>query len=348
MRAAKRTARTPVKIDLHEELPAAERELLRQRRQPRWTSPMLAVLTDKRFADAEWSYERKLDGVRCLVFRRGKQVRLVSRNRKSMNRTYPELVEEIGRQPIDHFIADGEIVAFAGNRTSFQRLQQRIGIRDPQEARRRGVAVYLYLFDLLHLGDYDTTRLPQHRRKALLRKALRYSNRLRYTPHRRHTGLDYYRESCRKGREGVIVKRRDAPYRHGRSTDWLKFKCVNQQEFVIGGYTEPEGQRIGFGALHVGFYADGKLRYAGKVGTGYDRQTLRDLSRRLGRIERHSSPFADGDEIAAGQTHWVSPKLVAEIGFTEWTAEHRLRHPRFLGLREDKAPRKVRRETPGG
>lgn len=333
--------------DPFEVLSDEAREKLRKQKQPNWAAPMLATLTDDPFSDPSWIYERKLDGVRCLAFRSGKKTRLLSRNKKNQNDTYPELVDAIGKQKTEAFIVDGEIVAFEKGVTSFSRLQGRMQIKDCAKARRSNIAVYYYVFDILYLDGRDTTRLDLRDRKALLRRALRFKDPLRFTTHRNEKGVRFFDEACRKGWEGLIAKRADAPYVHKRSTDWLKFKCVNQQELVVGGYTDPQGERIGFGALLLGYYDDGDLRYAGKVGTGYDDETLKKLGERLSSIERKSSPFAD-EEISKKGVHWVTPKLVAEIGFTEWTADGRLRHPRYLGLRHDKKAEDVVRERPKG
>ena len=339
--AGERSSRASPFDRLSEEARAA----LRRRAQPRWTAPMLATLHDEPFSDPGWVFERKLDGVRCLAFRRGRTVRLLSRNRKRMNDTWPELAEALGRQACSDFVADGEIVAFEGSRTSFARLQGRVGLQDPDAARRRGIAVRLYLFDLLHLQGHDTTKLALTDRKSLLRAAFSFRDPIRFTPHRWERGEKLLDEACRKGWEGLIAKRADAPYRHGRSRDWRKLKCSNRQELVIGGYTDPKGSRIGFGALLVGYYEGGRLRYAGKVGTGYDDATLREFSARLRRLERERSPFADA--IRERGAHWTAPRLVAEVGFTEWTSDRKLRHPRFVGLRMDKRPKDVKRERPG-
>lgn len=321
-----------------------QRERLRSAAQPDWTSPMLATLTHDTFSDPEWLYERKLDGVRCLVFRKDDSLRLLSRNRKVMNDTYPELVEELRACSCRDFVADGEIVAFEGRQTSFSRLQQRIGIHDPERARRTGVAVHLYLFDLLHLEGRDLTRLALRDRKRLLKRAIDFEGHIRFTPHRVGEGEAWLEEACARGWEGLIAKRADSRYVHSRSRDWLKFKCGNRQELVIGGFTEPRGSRKGFGALLVGYYADGVLRYAGKVGTGYDDALLESLAARLRKIERDSCPFEP--EPREKQVHWVTPRLVGEVGFTEWTGEGKLRHPRFLGLRPDKGAKEVVREEP--
>ncbi|MGH7558411.1 MAG: non-homologous end-joining DNA ligase, partial [Gemmatimonadota bacterium] len=303
---------------------------LRKRKHPGWVEPMLATLTDEPFSDDGWIYERKLDGIRCLAFRNGDRVRLLSRNEKGQNATYPELVDAIAAQETCDFIADGEIVAFEGGVTSFSRLQGRMKIADAEKARRSGVAVYYYLFDLVHLNGRDTTRLPLRDRKSLLERAIRFEDPLRFSAHRNAEGEAYLEEACRKGWEGLIAKRADSTYVHRRSRDWLKLKCVARQEFVVGGWTEPRGSRVGLGALLVGTYDDGELRYAGKVGTGYDDETLRDLSERLSSMERKTPPFGDPIGISRKGVHWASPRLVAEVGFTEWTSDGKLRHPRFL------------------
>jgi bifunctional non-homologous end joining protein LigD len=323
-----------------------EREQVKKSGQPHWTAPMLATLTEKRFSDPEWIYERKLDGERALAFRQGGKVRLLTRNRKKIGDTYPELVDTLSEQTCDDFIVDGEIVAFHGSVTSFSRLQQRMQIKDPEEARASPVAVYYYLFDILHLDGHDLERMPLRSRKALLKKALTFKQRLRFTAHRNGEGERYFEQACEKGWEGVIAKRADSVYRHSRSTDWLKFKCAKGQELVIGGFTEPQGSRIGFGALLVGYYEGDSLRYAGKVGTGYDDDFLEEFRERLDKLIRETCPF--DEEVKEKEVTWVTPKLVGEFGFTEWTEDGRLRHPRFLGLRRDKAAKNVVREEPHG
>jgi DNA ligase D-like protein (predicted ligase) len=330
--------------DWLETLDADERDLVCEGPQPDWTTPMLATLTHEHFSDADWLFERKLDGERALIFKDGDKVELFTRNKKSINDTYPELVDALERQAAERFVADGEIVAFEGDVTSFARLQSRLQIKDPDEARASDVAVHLYLFDLLHLDGYALEDLPLRRRKALLRDAIDFADPIRFTPHRNENGEALLAEACAKGWEGLIAKRAAAPYRHGRSRDWLKFKCSHGQELVIGGFTEPKGSREGFGALLVGYYADDGLRYAGKVGTGFDDVLLRDLRRRLERMSRKTSPFAE--DVNEDGVTWLTPELVAEFGFTEWTRSGKLRHPRFLGLRRDKAAKDVRRESP--
>jgi bifunctional non-homologous end joining protein LigD len=327
-------------------LPADVRALARPAPQPRDTEPMKARLHDKPFSDPAWVFERKLDGVRGLAFRDGDTVRLLSRTGRDLARTYPELVDAFLAQTDDDFVVDGEIVAFQGHRTSFERLQGRMGITDPDRARRSGIPVYLYLFDILHVEGHDVTGLPLLARKSLLRKAVRFGDPLRFVPHRRgEAGEEAFREACRNGWEGLIAKRIDSTYVRTRSNDWLKVKCAAEQELVVGGWTAPKGTRERLGALLVGYYEDGRLRYAGKVGTGFNHQTLEDLGDRLEALERPTPPFDDGRLPRAAR--WAKPELVAQIGFTEWTRDGRLRHPRYLGLRDDKPASEVVRERPG-
>lgn len=323
-----------------------ERNKINASTMPAWTAPMQATLTEERFSSDDWLYERKLDGERCVVFRDGRGVQLLSRNRKRLNDSYPELAEALEQSSSLRFVADGEIVAFEGNVTSFARLQQRMRLHDEALARGSDVKVYLYLFDLLYLDGYELIGLPLRARKRLLRKALTFDDPLRFTPHRNGDGESYYREACEKGWEGLIAKRALSRYSHSRSKDWLKFKCVHQQELVIGGFTEPAGQRKGFGALLLGYYEGDRLHYAGKVGTGFDEDMLQDLSKKLRSREQTQCPFEERDEANRRGVHWTNPTLVAEIGFTEWTDDDRLRHPRFLGLRDDKSARSVVKETP--
>jgi len=323
-----------------------EKDALEETAFPDWTEPMLATLTDERFSDPDWIYERKLDGLRLLAFRHGAEVRLLTRNEKRRNDAFPELVEAIGGQDAERFVVDGEVVAFEGNVSSFSRLQPRMNLQNRDEALTSDVTVYYYLFDLLYLAGHDTTRLPLRRRKALLRRAIDFADPLRWTPHRNERGEAYLQEACHKGWEGLIAKRADGPYAHGRSRDWLKFKCAHGQELVVGGWTEPRGSRIGFGALLLGTYDGDELRYAGKVGTGFDDETLERLASRLAGLERKTPPFADRDGLPEEGVHWATPRLVAEVEFTEWTSDGKLRHPRFKGLRDDKDPADVVRERP--
>jgi bifunctional non-homologous end joining protein LigD len=306
---------------------------------------MKAILHDRPFSDPDWIYERKLDGERCLAYRTSQGIRLRSRTDKVLNNSYPELVEALERAPSPEFVVDGEIVAFSGNIPSFSRLQGRLGISDPERARRTGIAVYYYLFDILHLEGYDTTRLPVRPRKRLLRGAVDFHGHVRFLPHRNRDGEKLFVDACRRGLEGLIAKRAESHYASKRSTDWLKLKCSHEQELVIGGFTAPQGKRTDFGALLVGYYEEGELRYAGKVGTGFDQRTLSDLGEQMRKLERSDPPFADVHPIPKG-THWIEPRLVGQFAFSEWTRDGRLRHPRYLGLRDDKRPEEVVRERP--
>jgi DNA ligase D-like protein (predicted ligase) len=297
--------------------------------------PMKAVLTDERFSDPDWIFERKLDGIRCLAFKAGERVRLRSRNDLSLNGRFPEIVAALEADPVSDVVLDGEIVAFDGSQTSFARLQQRGA---------RPLPVYFYVFDVLRLAGDDVTAQPLRARKALLRRSIAFDDPIRMTVHRNRDGQAFFLEACRKGWEGLIAKRADAPYTHGRSRDWLKFKCSAEQELVIAGYTAPRGSRTDLGALLLGYYADGRLRYAGKVGTGFTQATLRELAGKLSPLRRATSPFAD--EVRERSATWVEPQLVAQVGFSEWTRDGRLRHPRFVGLRDDKAAGDVVRERP--
>ncbi len=307
-------------------------------------TPMKAVLSDHAFDDPDWVFERKLDGERCGAIRRGGSVTLLSRNGRPLAGAYPEIADALAVAGPD-LLADGEIIAFKGGATSFEQLQQRIGITDPERARHSRVKVYYYIFDLLELGGEDLRPLPLLERKARLRKAIDFDGgHLRYVSYRRREGVAAFRYACAHGWEGVIAKRAAAPYVTKRSRDWLKFKCAHGQELVIGGWTEPQGSRQRFGAILVGFYEGGKLRYAGKVGTGFDQRTLNALGDKLERLERPTSPFELGGPPR--DAHWAEPELVAEIGFAEWTRDEKLRQPRYQGLRDDKSAREVVREVP--
>ena len=326
-------------------LPNSVREALRDEPVPDWRAPTLATLTDRRFSDPAWIFERKFDGMRCLAFRDGDRVRLLSRNRQPLNGTYPELVDALSAQRTSRFVVDGEVVAFEGRRTSFARLQGRLGITDPDVARASRIRVFYYVFDLLHLDGKSTVDVPLAWRKRLLRSAIDFKGPLRRTPHRIEDGIAAYRAACERGDEGVIAKLADSTYDSGRSRNWLKFKCVRDQEFVVGGYTSPQGSRIALGALLLGYHDGGDLVYAGKVGTGFDEATLQSLHERLSPIEQDAPPFTRG-LVRENGARWVRPELVAQIGFTEWTRDGKLRHPRYQGLRIDKNPGDVVRETP--
>ncbi|HET6830240.1 MAG TPA: non-homologous end-joining DNA ligase [Solirubrobacterales bacterium] len=302
---------------------------------PAHAAPMKAVLTDRRFSDPGWIFERKLDGIRCIAIRDGASVRLLSRNDLPLDDRYPEIAAAVAAASCERFTIDGEVVAFDGRQTSFALLARR---------KQFHVPVFLYAFDLLWLDGFDVRRLPLRSRKRLLRRGVGLAEPIRVNQYRNERGEELFAEACRKGWEGLIAKRAASTYTARRSRDWLKLKCEQGQELVIGGYTDPKGARSRFGALLLGHWEDGELRYAGRVGTGFDEATLESLGRRLEQLAVPASPFADPRSIDVKGAHWVDPVLVAEIGFTEWTRDGRLRHPRFLGLRDDKAAAEVVRE----
>jgi bifunctional non-homologous end joining protein LigD len=314
--------------------------------QPGWVDPELATLTQDRFSDPGWIFERKLDGERCLAFRSAGKVRLMTRNQKEDTSTYPEITQALAAQRADDFILDGEIVAFDGSQTKFARLQQRLGVRQPGPELLAEVPVWFYVFDVLWADGRDVRPRPLRERKGILQDLVTFAGPLRFAEHVNTDGEAYFRQACASGWEGVIAKRADAPYRAGRSRDWLKFKCESGQEFVIGGFTDPRGTRTGFGALLLGYYDPGhQLVYAGKVGTGFTQRTLGSLHASLARLEQDHPPF-DRGKLPRSGVHWVQPRLVAEVGFSEWTTAGELRHPRFQGLRDDKDPAEVIREMP--
>lgn len=285
---------------------------------------MLATLTQKRFSDPKWVFEKKLDGVRVIVVKKGKQVTLYSRNRKKLNQSFPEIAAAFARQK-GAFVIDGEIVA-----ASFSKLQERMHVKDPSHLIKK-IKVSFYAFDVQSVDGLDVRKLPLLERKKRLKRSLMFKAPLRYTTHRLRDGEKYFKEAEKKNWEGIMAKRSDSPYVSKRSRDWLKFKCVKGETFVIGGFTKPQGSRKGFGALLIGYPGKGKLLFAGKVGTGYDEKLLTTLSARLKRLERKTSPFKETNIPSQGVT-WVQPRIKARIGFTERTKEGKLRHPRFLKL----------------
>lgn len=328
-----------------EKLSEKAKQKIREVEQPTWMDPMLATLTDQPFSDDAWIFERKLDGERCIAYKEGDSVKLKSRNQEVITEQYPELADGLVNQNAEAFIVDGEIVAFKGNVTSFSKLQKRMHLEDPEKIRNSEVKVFYYLFDILFLGGYDVTEIKLRDRKSLLKQVISYKDPVRYLPHRNIKGEDFFQEACKKGWEGVIAKDGQSTYIHSRSKKWLKIKCINQQEFIIGGYTEPHGERIGFGALLLGYYQNGDLIYAGKVGTGFDNETLEQLRDKMSNLERKTPAFLQND-LPNNEVHWVTPKLVAEIGFEEWTQDNKLRQPRYLGMRRDKDAKDVVREEP--
>lgn len=302
------------------------------RQRATWKPPMLASLAKVGPSGPGWIYERKLDGLRCIAVRNGDDVELWSRNHLSFTKRFPGLVAAVRRLPVDNVVLDGEIVAMAGGRTSFSLLQK-----------GSHAAPELHVFDVLHLLGTDTTGLPLLERKALLERAIDGDGPLHAVAHVDGDPERLLAEACRHGWEGLIAKRGDGLYRGGRSSDWKKLKCSASQELVIGGWTEPGGARVGFGALLVGYFDDSGLRYAGKVGTGFNAETLDTLYAELRVREIDGAPFVD--RVRDKTAHWVRPELVANVAFTEWTPDAKLRHPRFEGLRPDKAATDVHREA---
>jgi bifunctional non-homologous end joining protein LigD len=318
-------------MSLLDVLTGEERDGLPEAPPPDGSAAMRAVLTDDRFSDPAWIFERKLDGIRCIAVRDGGEAELYSRNDLSMNARYPEIAAAMTK---GRFAIDGEIVAFDGDQTSFTLLTRRA---------REYVPVFYYVFDVLWAEGRDLRGLPLLERKKVLRAILSdFGEHVVFTEHRDEDGEAFFKQACRSGWEGLIAKRADSTYSSTRSKDWLKFKCAHGQELVIGGFTAPKGTRIELGALLVGFYTGGELQYAGKVGTGFDRETLKELGTKLRALERRTSPFAEA--VRERDVTWVTPSLVCEVGFSEWTRDHRLRHPRFLGLRDDKSAEDVVRE----
>lgn len=308
----------------------------------------LALLADEAPDGEEWLHEVKYDGYRigCLV--EGERVRLVSRHEKDWTASFPEVAREARRLPARQALLDGEIaIVLPDGRTSFQALQNAFA----RGGRREGLTYFA--FDLLHLDGEDVARLPLEERKARLSALLArldstQPRTIRYATHVVGNGPKVRREACRLGLEGIVSKRRDLPYQPGRHAGWVKTKCKKRQELVIGGFTDPEGSRQGIGALLVGYWdSAGALRFAGKVGTGFTQRSAQELRRKLEAMETDECPFTPRPAGWLGtHAHWVRPELVAEVAFMEWTADGKIRHPSFLGIRRDKDAREVVREEP--
>lgn len=322
-----------------------EKERAKKVSMPSWMEPMLAKLTHDYFTGDDWIFERKLDGERMLAFvQEDGTVRLMSRNKILINDSYPEIEEALQKQAVPGCILDGEVVAFNDkNVTDFQKLQPRMHASSREEALNSNVEIFYYIFDCMYADGYNITHCELRSRKKILRQAVKFEGQVRLEEYRIDDGIKYYREACKKNWEGLIAKHMGSTYEHKRSANWLKFKCVERQEFVIGGFTDPHGSRIGFGALLLGFYRDGKLVYAGEVGTGFNDETLKRLYSQLTAIEIDHSPYEKGDPPIKG-VHFVTPKMVCEIEFSQWTKADRLRHPRFKGMRNDKAAEDVHKE----
>jgi len=283
---------------------------------PEWVEPMAATLTQDRFTGPEWIFERKLDGIRLLAFKNGSEIRLLSRNR--LPQTLPAVSAAIASLPVFDVILDGE--STWGDE-----------------------GVQYHVFDLMWLEGRDVTSLALSARRELLGTLPLQS------PLQRVPLLDEPRpweRACREGWEGVIAKRRDSTYEHRRSPHWLKMKCEATQELVVGGFTDPQGARVGLGALLVGYFEGDDFVFAGKVGTGFDSRLLLDLRTRLDRMEITDSPFTRAIGLPRLRAHWVRPEIVVQVAFIEWTVHGKLRHPRLLDVRFDKQARDGVREQP--
>ncbi|HYM21972.1 MAG TPA: hypothetical protein VEU08_02145 [Vicinamibacterales bacterium] len=282
---------------------------------PEWLEPMAATLTQERFISTQWIFERKFDGIRLLAYKKGRDVRLYSRNRLPQN--LPTVSAAIAELPASELILDGEATW------------------SPEQGG-------YHVFDLLWIDGRDVTRLPlMERRELLLSLPLT-------RPLRRVVALEDARpweRACAEGWEGVIAKRRDSIYEHKRSMNWLKMKCEASQELVVGGFTDPQGSRVGLGGLLVGYFQKDAFVFAGKIGTGFDTKMLLDLRARLDAIEIPAPPFTDGTGLPRIRAHWTKPEIVVQVAFIEWTVNGKLRHPRLLGVRFDKNAREVVRES---
>lgn len=308
-----------------------------------WQPPMLATLSHEYFSHPEWIFECKFDGQRCLAYcdLNGK-ISLYSRNKKILNDVYPELVIALKQSSHKTFILDGEIITLDHKGvSSFTRLQKRISLTKATESGIKEAPVYFYIFDIQYFDGCDLRQLPLIERKVILRKVIHFNEKILLTDYIKEQGAKFYEDAKKKGWEGIMAKRANSIYTNKRSVDWLKFKCSNGQEFIILGYTEPKGSRVGFGALLIGYYKGDKLCYAGKVGTGFDRALLLDLKQQFISLESSSLP---GKQDAKGRVHWLEPKLVCEVRFSEWTKNGKLRHPRYVGLRIDKDAKDIVRE----
>src|SRR5882672_3849064 len=316
----------------------------RKAHMPAIIHPMLATLVDEPFSDPEWIFETKWDGFRSICFVKDGKVRFVSRNQIEMTAQYPELAE-VGKQvEAKQAILEGEIVALdQDGMPRFQLLQPRVGRKSGlQSLRGKGKIVY-YVFDLLYRDGYDLMLCSVVERKAVLEQILRPASFIKLSEHIEGDGKAFFKQIEKFHLEGMIAKRAASRYVQKRSSDWLKVKTVQRSEVVVGGYTEPRGTRSYFGALVVGLYKDRELHYVAHVGGGFNHQTLAEIYRLMQPLKTKQSPFVDAPKTNE-PVQWLKPKLVAEVKFSEWTADARLRHPVFIGLREDKKPEDCRFE----
>ncbi len=307
---------------------------------PPLIKPMLATLVDKPFSDPDWLFETKWDGVRAVCFIKNGAARFVSRNQIEMTAQYPELANISESVRGSSLILDGEIVALDENGVSrFQLLQRRLGRKNSGEIGRLASQTRLayYIFDLIYLDGMDLTACPLVQRKELLENILKPSKNIRYSDHIIGEGKQLYEAIAKVPLEGVIAKRLTSTYMQKRSSDWLKIKTSLESEVVIGGYTQPRNSRSYFGAVVVGLYGKGKLHYVAHTGGGFNQKTLEQLYKLMQPLKTKDSPFVDAPKTNE-PVQWVKPKLVAQVKFSEWTADGRLRHPIFLGLRQDKKP----------
>ncbi|HTO12902.1 MAG TPA: non-homologous end-joining DNA ligase [Candidatus Binatia bacterium] len=305
---------------------------------PAPVAPMLATLVDAPFHRPGWIWEEKYDGIRLIAVKDGRRVRLITRNDKDRTADFPEVAAALAALPAPTLVLDGEVVVFdAAGISRFQLLQRRA----------EGASPSIYVaFDCLHARGRDLRREPLSARHAELEKELREGPRLQIARRVAEDGLEAFAEARRRGLEGVIGKDPQSRYEPGvRSPKWCKVKVRAEEEFVIGGFSAPRGGRRHLGALLVGAWDRAGLRYAGKVGTGFTEPTLAALHRRLSPLVRAASPFVDAPR--AHDVTWVEPTLVAQLAFTEMTGDGKLRHPVFLGLRDDKDSRDVRWRAPG-
>jgi bifunctional non-homologous end joining protein LigD len=292
---------------------------------------MLATLVDSPFNKSNWIYEEKYDGVRMLAYKEGTKVTFVSRNAIDRTERYPKIAEAIAKLKPDTLALDGEIVIFDADKVSrFQFLQKRDG--QPTFA----------LFDCIYRDGRDLRKAPLSERRAALEQSVKPSSNLILSQRLDTDGIKAFEIAKKKGFEGLIAKDVSSKYVSGRSPAWLKVKVRKEDEFVIGGFTSPSGARHFFGALLLGIYARGKLEYVGKVGTGFDEEALKTLFKKFSALKRASSPF--GSDVRENGAAFIAPKLVAQIGYTEWTTDGKLRHPVYLGLRDDKEAKDVKRQ----
>jgi bifunctional non-homologous end joining protein LigD len=309
---------------------------------PREPGAELATLVEAAPEGDGWLHEIKFDGYRILAVLKNGKATLLTRNAKDWTDRFKPVATAVLDLPVTDAVLDGEVVVLQDNgTTSFQALQNALS------PGRTAAELTYFLFDILHLNGRDLRGVPLDERKRVLRSVLglRGGGRLRFSDHVIGNGPDFHAQACGLGVEGIISKRRDSPYRAGRGRDWVKVKCVGRQEFVIGGFTDPGGSRTGFGALLLGVYDGAELRYAGRVGTGFNEKLLKEMTKRLKSLEMDSPAFVNPPTGAEAKgVHWIRPELVAEVKFTEFTDDDVLRHPAFEGLREDKDPKSVVRE----